>query len=211
MGKLVDWDEEVGGNKERSSGPINWMKIENGKKHVFRPVGKPICFYRHALKVDGKWMRIIVDDPDNNILKSKYDIDVQLRFAMNIIDREDGELKLYEFPPTVYNELKKFKKYSKREPGGKDGSDIALTRKGVALNTKYDIEPTEQTSFTDAEKEMIKSKIYKLTDIFKSTSEEQIEKILGTETSAEPEVVEKSQEETTVNEPVDDFDEELGF
>jgi len=216
MGKLVDWDEEVGGNKDRSSGKINLMKIDNGKKHVFRPVGKPICYYRHALKVDGRWQRIIVDvvdDPEENILKIKYNIDVQLRFAMNVIDREDKQLKLYEFPPTVYNELKKFKKYSKKDPGGMEGSDIALTRKGMALNTKYDIEPLDPTPFTNEEKEMIKSSLYKLTDIFKSTPEDQIEKILGMETSTtDASVVDKVREDSVVNEgPVDNFDEDLGF
>ena len=215
MGELVDWKEEVGNRDSKNSGGIKWMKIENGKEHLFRPVGKPIRFYRHTQQIDGRWQRIIVDNRDENILKEKYDIDVQCRFAMNIIDRADGELKLYEFPTTVYNELVKFRKYSKCEPGGSDGSDISMVRTGVALNTKYKIDPADQTSFTDEEKDMIRKNIYKLQDIFKSTSEEKIEELLGsgsTETvqasTPDPDPVVAPVEET----PVDNFDEELlGF
>ena len=70
--KLVNWEEEVG-NKDGNKG-IVWMKIENGKKHVFRPVGKPIRFYRHAQQIDGKWQRIIVDNRDENILKECHKV-----------------------------------------------------------------------------------------------------------------------------------------
>ena len=68
MGKLVNWDDEVGakkGKKTNTSGVV-WAKTVVGETHIFRPVGKPIRFYRITNRRDGRLYSVIVDDPDDN-------------------------------------------------------------------------------------------------------------------------------------------------
>jgi len=198
MGKLVDWDEETNANKTKKTNAsgVKWMKIRNGHKHVVRPVGKPVMFYRYTNKRDGRFCSIIVDDDMDNPIHQKYDITPSMRFAMNVFDREDGELKVYEFPSVVYNFLKQVKKLSKVEPGGKDGSDMSIYREVSGKKTDYELDTVEESPFTDKEKARVRAVkdengnvvsggLYDLSEIFKSTPEDKMEAYLYGKSSQE--------------------------
>jgi len=235
MGKLVDWNDTVGGNSQKTntSGTV-WAKIVSGKTHVFRPVGKPIRFYRITKNRDGKWYSVIVDDPDDNIIKQNYDMNANMRYAINVFDREDGQLKVYEFPPKVYSFLRQIAKISKSEPGGKDGCDISIKRDGTGKSTNYTLDVLDVAPFTDAEKARVRAQkdadgnivsggLYNLEEIFKTTPEDKLEQYLfGKSSEAEGGDSNQSTEATVVPEATpdvdtssavsqDDIDKDLGF
>jgi len=235
MGKLVDWNDEVGGNSQKTNtSGVVWAKIAAGKTHVFRPVGKPIRFYRITKNRDGKWYSVIVDDPNDNPIKQNYDMNANMRYAINVFDREDGKLKVYEFPPKVYDFLRQIAKISKSEPGGKDGCDISIRRDGTGKSTVYKLDVLDVAPFTEAEKSRVRAQkdsdgnvvsggLYQLEEIFKTTPEDKLEQYLfGKSSDSEDNGPNNDTEDTVVTEDThnvdtsvavsqDDLDKDLGF
>jgi hypothetical protein len=110
------------------------------------------------------------------------------RFAINVIDRADGRLKILEKGPNVFKKFAEYKALFGKDPAGnKEGVDfimkvkIPILKNGKpdSMNTEYLVSHTlPETPLTEAEQEMIKTKkLWPLKQIYKSTPIEQRQKM----------------------------------
>ena len=85
------------------------------------------------------------------------------RYAVNILDREDGQIKIWKFSRTVKESIAAIAdKY-----GDPNEYDLILSRKGTGTNTEYTIIPErDSTPLTDEERAL---KTFNLTAICKPT------------------------------------------
>jgi hypothetical protein len=187
---LINWDQvdNSAKNKPRNSKGGSYqndkiLKLAAGHTYRVRPVGGPIQFYAYyvANPSDPKRTnRAITADPVNCIIRQKYNVEAKLRYAVNVIDREDGKLKIMEAPPSVFEVIKQWSKATGFNPGSKDGADftiaVNLPAGGEKKRTEYTTTPLIQVPFTASEIEMLKKQgLYDLEENFKATPQDEIE------------------------------------
>jgi hypothetical protein len=159
-----------------------WLK--SGSTYRVRPVHLPVHFYKFFLRKDGKLRTALCEDPKNcSVLATHPELKAPNgRYAIYVIDREDGKLKIMEAPRTVFLPMRKRCEQVGVKPGGKDGGDWAIEVSGSGLKTEYSTTYLTDTPFTDAEKKMINEEFKedkaKLAKLYKPHTEEQIEKRL---------------------------------
>lgn len=200
MSKSISWDEvespsKIGGNKKGDGTGGKYMKLVGslqGTTYRVRPVGDPCTFYAYYVQSPDdpkRFNRAITEDPKNCIIAQKYNLEAKPRYAVNVIDRADGRLKIMEAPATVLDAIKTWAKASKQHPGGKGGADFEITVKIPANNdrkrTEYKTTPVVQTPWTDEESAMLKEKgLYKLETEFAPVPQAEIEsKLFGPKTA----------------------------
>jgi hypothetical protein len=204
MGQLIDWGEVDSGkfNKGSSGGKggtnDKFLKLSPGNTYKVRPVGKPYIFYAYYVASPDdpkKFNRATTDDPANCIIRQKYQVEPKMRYAVNVIDRSDGKLKVLEAPPSVFDKIKQWAKASGHNPGTNLGADFEISVKvpanGDRKRTEYPTTPIVQTPFTAEEQEMLKKQgLYDLEKIFEATPQAEIEAKLYPHTaSAKPATV----------------------
>lgn len=187
MSNLIEWDDVETGSKTSVKGDGDkYLKLSGstqGTVYTIRPVGKPCTF--HAYYVSNpedpkKFARAFTEDPQNCIIRQKYNIEAKTRYAVNVIDRADGKLKIMEAPSSVFEKIKAWAKAAGQDPGSKNGADFQIVVKipanGDKRRTEYLTTPIVQTPFKDEEKDMIKSKgLYDLEKEFAPTPQNEIE------------------------------------
>lgn len=103
------------------------------------------------------------------------------RYAINVLDREDGKLKVWKFGSGVKNDIAKFKnRYNLAE------CDLVVTREGEGLKTKYTVfplPPSESKPFSEEELAQI-AKPINLKAVYKPTPVETVEAFLRGEIPA---------------------------
>jgi hypothetical protein len=213
---LVDW---TGFNKnEKSSNGAKFLKLEAGKSYMIRPVHKPHVFYKYFIeKPSGGSSQALTDSPDDCIIKKKYGEQAKMRFAVNVIDRADGKLKVMEGPISILKQFAEWANMTGKDPGSKDGGEFAIRVDcpgGVKKNTKYMLGFINYTPFTADEKTMIKDSMYDLAAIYKPTPQNEIEAKLygseeeGADKDADKNAVKSSSAQASGKnfQPSDDFD-----
>lgn len=169
-------------------GGDKWFKPKQGSKNRFRPLGDPVVFYRYYVKdAEGKNRSAITDDPDNCPISQKHDYRASKRAGINVIDRADGRLKIFEGPYNVFVDMKAAWDNDEVPPGSKDGGDFTISVDvpgGDVKRTKYRVTCNGPSPITEAEKKMIKEtgpngKLFDLDVEFKSSSPDEIEEKLG--------------------------------
>jgi hypothetical protein len=191
MSDSIDWNFQnkasQGSTVEKQQQPrkeLRFLKLVRGTTYKIRPLGRPVVFNKFIVQHNGRWNSAICQDPANCVITHKYNISPQERYAVNIIDRADGLIKILEFSPTIYNKLREVYQITKLEPGGKDGGDFEIFAKPVTLKdgkqtTRFEIKFLEKTPFTDDEKKMLTvDGLFELKRIYKVTPEDQIEQKL---------------------------------
>jgi hypothetical protein len=208
MNGVLDWGDFTPNNNKGNSDRLNFLWLKSGNTYRVRPVAKPVIFYKYFYRNDGKLRTAICEDPASCMVKTAHpELDTPgERFAILVIDRADGELKIMEFTKGVFLSIKAWWNATQQSPGGNDGVDWAIQITGSGKNgTKYTATPTTPTPFTSEEKSMIIGIIkdadgndaHYLEGIFKPHSAEVIEKKLfgewetrgdqgGTQTSQAP-------------------------
>ena len=218
--EIVEWgDVDRGQANSSSTGgdrkPV-YLKLEAGRSYVVRPIYKPMQVYKFFNNLpDGQFRHVIVDDPETCPISEKYpEMKPSLRYAINIIDRSDAQIKILEGPPSIFRGFKKWFEKTKKAPGGNDGGDFGIDVEIPAgktkLQTKYDCQFIESKPFTKEEIRMIKEdpKAFPLPDIYKPTSPDDMEKILFDKDAFKPR--EQQTSERSVS-PSDDDDDTLSF
>jgi len=186
---IVDWKEidppkQFSGDKRQ----VVYKRLTSGQSHRVRPVHKPMAVWKYYVSEGGKTKSVIVADPEVcPVLEKHPDLKPSLRYAINVIDREDGELKVLEGPPTVFRAFRKWYEKTSKPPGGEKGGDFGIDVEGKGLQTKYDCQFIEAAPFTEEEMNMIQKDpgLYKLPDIYKPHSPEEIERILFSDDSGD--------------------------
>ncbi|MHA1169017.1 MAG: hypothetical protein ACTSRU_14405 [Candidatus Hodarchaeales archaeon] len=196
MAKLLKWDDETGANNS-SGNQREYLRIEPNIEYRLRPMEYPVEFDRfYNRDTEGKLHSAIAGPKDECPIRNKYSLDPSTRYAMNMIDRSDKKLKIVEFPFTVFQELKKWKKFTQQEPGGKSGTDFIIKKTGSGQkNTRWFCEPVQDvltTPWTTEDQESVKAAggYYNLREIYAATPADKIEERLGFVASSTPAVTE---------------------
>lgn len=98
--------------------------------------------------------------------------DPRVMYAVNVIDRRDGKMKVWKFSRTVKEDIMKIAdKY-----GDPNGYDLTINRRGKGRDTEYTLIPArENTPLTEAERQL---KVVSLGTVYKATSLEKINSYL---------------------------------
>jgi hypothetical protein len=187
MSNLINWDDVDSGSKAGGKGENDkYLKLSGstqGNVYKIRPVGKPCTFYAYYVSNPDepkKFARAFTEDPQNCVIRQKYNLEAKPRYAVNVIDRADGKLKIMEAPSSVFEKIKAWAKAAGQDPGSKNGADFQITVKlpanGDKKRTEYLTTPIIQTPFSDDEKEMLRSKgLWDLEKEFAPTPQSEIE------------------------------------
>jgi hypothetical protein len=188
MSNVLDWDNVVGGDNKgpasmNTGGGGIFLKLRPGKTYRVRPVAKPVEVWKYFSNKNGKNRSAITADPENCPIRTKYNLEPKLKYAINVFDREDGKLRVMEAPISVLKVMKEWYIQTKLNPGGKDGGDfsikVELPSNGDKKNTKYTTTFLMQVPFTAEEKKYIDEKgLHKLAELFKPDDAATIEKKL---------------------------------
>jgi hypothetical protein len=100
--------------------------------------------------------------------------DPRLKYAVNVIDRTDGQMKIWQFSRTLKEDIMKFAEIN----GDPNGYDIVISRKGLKRDdTEYRITPTMAVVPLTAEEQALK--LFTLATIFKATPVDKINSYLA--------------------------------
>jgi len=183
MSQLIDWkdvsDQNSGG---KSSGKANFLRLSAGT-YTVRLLGAPIVMNKFMVQgADGRWRSAVCEDAANNPVTQNHSIDPSERYAINVIDRADAELKILEGGVTVFSEFKKYFTITGKNPGATDGADFKIVVTGAGRAKKLVTTFDRANTLTSDEIEYVKGRggLNKLEDIFKVTPNDQLEaKLFG--------------------------------
>ena len=182
---LIDWTSFSKG--EKSGNGAKYLKLEAGKSYRIRPVFKPHIFYKYFVeRPQGGFGQAITDTPDTCVIRKKYGEQAKQRFAVNVIDRADGIIKVLEGPISILKQFSTWASETGTDPGSKDGGEFAIRVEcpgNDKKKTRYVVSFINYAPFTDEEKALIKSgAMNDLETLYKATAQEQIEaKVYGSD------------------------------
>jgi len=199
MAKTVSWNDfgnrgsnaqkgSKGGGQQRSQRTLRFVKIENNSSVILRPVDEAVEFDKYVYQDSkGKWNFGVCGDVKTCPLFLKYDKTPSTRYAINVIDRTDGLIKIYEGPLSVFKVFASYEEMAETPAGGENGADFKITKNVTSKDgktyTKYEVHKESKTPFTTEEKALLNTNgegIYNLERIFKVTPADKIEKkVLG--------------------------------
>ena len=172
MVQELDWNS-IGGTSSGSSNgsdrPIPFLKFQKDYTHLIRPVGKAVEFYKFFINREGERAVPIIVDPENRDKASQVisehsgeENKGQQKFAMFVIDREDGRIKVLEGGNSIFNAFAQWAKINQIHPGQNGGGDfsITVTGEGYAGNNprRYLAGCAKSCPVSEDERKMIKEK-----------------------------------------------------
>jgi hypothetical protein len=174
-GNWDDFNDDEKGNGSTTDRPKTpYLDTSKAGTYKFRPVG-PYIKCRKSFKP----YRATLSDKDlETDPAAKAGWYLPRRYAINVIDRADGELKVLEKGASVFKGFSNYKTVFQKNPSDiKEGADFVLTVKIPKINgqpnkikTEYTVTHVGTTPLTEAEIEKIKKqRLYPLTEIYKST------------------------------------------
>ena len=137
MTEYVQWDSipTTGGSGDGEKN--EYLRFESGKTYKIRPIFSPVKFFKYFHKHDGRLRTAIYGNPETCPVRDRHSElkKPSLRFAVYVIDRSDGKIKILESPQTVFRPIGKSLEITGKNPGsGKDGSDWSVSVSGKGLN-----------------------------------------------------------------------------
>tara|TARA_Y100000310_G_scaffold344994_1_gene461023 strand:- start:8683 stop:9426 length:744 start_codon:yes stop_codon:yes gene_type:complete len=189
---IVNWEEVDSPRTGSSSTGQNdrpkptFLRLKANEQYVIRPLAKPMEVWKYFTQLNGGTRSAIVEDAEQcPVAKSHPDLEAKQKFAINVIDRSDGELKVLEAPPSVFWGMRDWAKMTKKKPGGSDvGGDFCISVQlppgKNRMQTKYSIQFIEPTPLTDEEKKMAMEDpgLWDLEKVYKPHTPEEIERLL---------------------------------
>jgi len=174
-GTWDDFAEEKQNTQSQSDKPkTNYLDTSKGGKFVVRPVGPHI----KCRKLFKPYMATLRDEDKANDPAWKAGFFPSKRYAINVIDRADGQLKVLEKGATVFKAFANYKSIFDKNPSDvKEGVDFMITvtipmknGKPNKMKTEYVVTHLKETPLNEKEIAMIKEKkLWPLTDIFRPT------------------------------------------
>lgn len=176
-------------NKPASNGnnpprrPLQFIQLGSravGKTYNFRVLGNYVQYYKYVVQgQDGKWRSAITEDPDNCPIVAKHGIRPKETYAVNVLDRADGQIKILEGPRSIFEVFANYHKMTEKNPGGPNGADFSVQVTGQKGKDYYRTDMVKRTPFAAKEAELLKNEgLYKLERIFKATPPDKIESVL---------------------------------
>lgn len=177
----IDWNSSShvsndGGSKVsadgKSSGKNKFLKFESGKTYNVRPIGGGEEFYKFFVNKRSICVDLEHKDAASKKLSAHFGTEIkpQLKFAMNIIDRQDNQVKVMEFGLSIYKVISQWAMAAKQHPGGKNGQDWMITVTGDGQNRRYGAIPIKASPLTDEEKARFEGGkgVFNLKEIYKA-------------------------------------------
>ena len=180
-----DSQEEEQAFKNEGKTVVN-MKMGEGK-HVVRVLHAPKLFRSHWIS---SVQRSVNCDTTCEICATGDK--GRLKYAVNIIDRADGQVKLWRFGRNLKKDIENISS----DYGDPTSYDLTIIRKGLTLNdTRYTVLPArENTPLTEAEKNLVK---FDLDKLFAPTPKEVVKSYLNGVVPSKEDRKEKSQATNT--------------
>lgn len=211
MATEIDWGEMGNDTPAGGEGGPNqkkFLKFVSGKTHVFRPIGGGVEFFKFFVQTDKGKRSINVNKDDKDkaaeVLSKHFgkEIAPQHRYAINVIDRDDGQVKIMEGGYSIFKFFGKWAKVNNQLPGSQAGGDWAISVEGDGLQRRYTTGFMRPAPLTQEELKRIKEKkeMYSLKEVFKETPlNELLSKITGE--AAEPNVAATEDGSTITDDP----------
>jgi hypothetical protein len=182
MSQTIDWKDVSDEKAGKSSGKSNFLRLNAGT-HVVRLLGPPIAMNKFMVQGnDQRWRSAVCEDAENNPVTKNHGVNPSERYAINVIDRADGELKILEGGVKVFGEFKKYFTMTGNNPGAKEGADFKIVVTGAGRSKKIITTFDRKNSLTEDEVAYVKGRggLNKLEDIFKVTPNDELEaKLFG--------------------------------
>jgi hypothetical protein len=176
MAEVKSWSDVSNETARNNKGGIRNLKLESGQEYQVRFIGPPVKFHKYF--VAGK--SAICSDPETCSVRKKYNIEPGVRYAVNVLNRKDGQLYLVEVPPSVLKPVSAWGKRRQTDPGGVNACDFSISVTGQKKMTRYEVVPLDITPLTAEEQEYCKQNVYDLNKLFKATPDNEIEaKLFG--------------------------------
>lgn len=174
----------------RSLKYITLGKKAVGREYIVRPVKGPVGFYKAVIQTpDGRWNNVVVEMEEdggdthvrNHPLYVNHNVPFSARYAVNVIDRADGEVKILEGGVSIFEAFSKFNEMTERSPGAKEGADFKIEVTGKKGKDYYKVNMHQKTILADDEIQQIKDQggTFKLKDIYKPTPEDRWKKLVS--------------------------------
>jgi len=174
-----NWDEDFApksaGGSQSGESKNKYMSLKEEGNYKIRLVGNHVKFYRHWNPIQA----ITHYDYKSEDPAWKAGFYPSKRFAINVIDRSDGLLKILEKGSQVFEVFANYKSLFDKNPAGKDGPDFNIRVKipgGDKRSTSYTVTHLDAAPFTEEEKTMIRENLFDLPKIYKSSPLEDIQK-----------------------------------
>lgn len=178
--EFVDWSDISENSGKQGASGVNRLTLEAGKSYRVRPIHKLVPVWRYWNKHNGQNRTAICDDPENCNVAKKYNLEPSERYALHVIDREDGKIKVLEAPVSVIQGFKAWATATGKNPSGStEGGDFSIqVNNKQGMQRRYKVVFLEQKPLTDEEKAQAKQEMVNLKELYKPHSEEDIERIL---------------------------------
>jgi hypothetical protein len=188
MAEIIDWETIADKRTISASEGIRSLRMAGGNTYIIRFVGNPIKFFKYYLKNRSA----ICNDPKTCPVQAKYGFEPTLRYAANILDRDEIDPmqrpKIIEVAPSVLKPMAKWARARNKNPGGHDGCDFNITVQGRGKSTLYMVTALDVMLFTAEEREYIPQNSYDLLRLYKAVPADEIEQRLGLTHRTKPEI-----------------------
>lgn len=141
----------------------HWMQKHNRSANC-PGKGCPICEIRRVQKAN----------------KEDYTYPMSRRFAMQVINRNNGKLEINEQGVKFYEEVKELRAILDDKGLKLSDVDISVRRRGNGTDTSYRLDIAEEYELTDSDKKLIENKV-DLVDFFKPHTPEQLVRVINGE------------------------------
>jgi len=195
----IDWNHlpssfGKSGNSDSGNGrSLNFIKFSDNSTHIIRPIGKAVGFWRFWYKTAKRYItaNVQIDDSgkiiESNIdeLKELLGCDPEQRFAINVIDRDDKQIKILQGPMTMLEQFAEVSQTTGNKPGGTKGGNWKITSKGSGKARRYNCNFLGPEPFTKEElarinnEDKTKNEWYVLDQVFKPTPMEDVNSLIG--------------------------------
>ena len=175
----TDFPADGSDKKPRFENKATWMKMGPGK-YTVRLVGKYVKFLRHG-DVFGPKTRVIThEDYRNEDPAWKAGWYPRETYAIHVIDRADGKVKLLEKGNSIFKYFAQYKNVKGVNPAAREALDFIISVEwpgGDRRQAKYSVFPGKENTLTDAEMEMVKQNAAPLQTMYKTTPLETIKQM----------------------------------
>lgn len=177
----LDFAEKKQSEQKGDKKKNNWMKFDHPGEYTIRLVGKAVKFHKY-FKPFGKGTRVIshknYKDEDPAWQAGFYPNET---FAIHIIDRADGLLKIMEKGKGLFKHFADYQRVNEINPAGKAGPDWVIKVEwpnGDKQLAKYTATAkVKPAPFSEKEVEMIKEGLAPLKTIYQTTPLEKIKEL----------------------------------
>lgn len=176
--KWQDWDnlfpaQSESSNKEGQN-KADWIKFDKPGTYDIRLIGKPVSFFKHGQKPYGVFTKRTITHEDYKAQDPAWQAGFYPKktFAINILDRRDGKLKVLEKGKTLFENFQNFKTTNEINPADpKEAPDFQVKvvwPNGEKNKAEYTVTPKMKAApLTNDEIEYIKASAIDLRQLYK--------------------------------------------